>query len=582
MEALVNAKIDTKTTYTRPSGSVSTLANSIVRGAATPYSKILAIEKYIKNNYKIGESKSTYNQSQDAVTRFLFSTDRKGTYLDFVSAYTYLLRCVDIPARMVTGYKIDPSKNYQIVYADQLYVYTEVKFEKYGWVPLDSFRDNSFYVPTVETETNITSLDRVAQKGANFSVKGTVTDKDGKPVNELQVLIYLKKYKDEECISYSKGSVNNGLFDISCGIKHDVDVGNYQVVAQTLESDIYKASWSDPEMKVVAETNLSVTTPKIILEGRPFTITGRLYEEFSDKSVANTPLEFIFDDSMSIVNALKCSTGRDGSFKQTLTLNIDKDVKPSESYFVAGKYKGDYVIIFPGNEMYLPSQKSDVAYVWRIFWDRILIISVVLLIVSASIILLFMKHKKKIKRFVEVAGTGYKVGIMELQQNVVQTVKPRELKISFPSLNSTFPSIWGINEPLVVRFSDETENFDEITIIFDKKGEKKITVYSDSEKEFAGNANIRIVDYREEIVLLGKTLLKKICDSFRLARHKLTPREILHEVCTSIDQEALKALEKMIGIFEKATYSRQEMDRQDYESFYSLYIHFSYSKEEEK
>jgi len=66
---------------------------------------------------------------------------------------------------------------------------------------------------------------------------------------------------------------------------------------------------------------------------------------------------------------------------------------------------------------------------------------------------------------------------------------------------------------LAVVFHDDEGNRGEIGAVFHKKGEYRIKI-SGKNDEY-GARNIRIVDYREEIIAIGKNFLKKCPQRFQ-------------------------------------------------------------------
>ena len=565
------AKVDMKIKYTKQvSPRVTELVDAIVKGIDDPGLKIRAIEAYLKKNYTYG-GKSQNTQSQDAVQRFLFGSSRQGTELDFVSTFAFMLRTLDIPCRVVTGYRVQSYKSYQVVYADQIHVYPEVKFENYGWVPLDYFDDSAFYVPPVSTYTEITHLDAVARKGREFTVKGTVADPGGKPVDGLPVLIYLKKTKEEDVLSYIQRSVNNGAFEITGQLHHGVDVGSYQVVAQTLENDTYRASWSDPEMKVVAETSLSASIPGTVIAGKAFSVSGSVKESLSQKPLKAPWIDVSFDGIIREKESEEAAAKGEGVFHKTIKLEADRKAKPTVNYLFAAKYTGRYDISFRGNELYLPSGKSGEIQVWVICWNRIFILLALLL--TASAVGLLARNRKRY------AAMGDRAVSLGEEESVVfypeteksGTFKPKALQITFPQIASGLPLVWGVHEPITLRFTDESGESGEMTTSFERIGTKNIIVYTSPERETAGTASIRIVVYREEILHIGRELFRFLVRKYNLARRQLTPREVIEGLKEKVPGELHRELQELLYLFERAAYSQREINRPEFERFYLLH-----------
>lgn len=570
---LKNAKTDTGSIDDiKVSAGILTLAGNIVKGTDSSYGKIKAIENYLKRNYKYGVSEDKSTPDMDAINKFLF-VSKKGTRLDFVSAFVILLRSAKIQAHIVTGYKVNPFKNYQIVYADQLTVYPEVKFEEYGWVPLDVFNYN-FFVPPVGTMTRITSVDPLVKKGATFNVKGKVIDQKGKPVNGLPVFIYVKKSKNEDALAYFKGSVSKGTFNITCDLKSDIDVGKYQVVACTLENESFKSSWSDPEMKVVAETALSLDTKEVIFEGTTLTISGRLYEVLSGSPVIHGQVNIQPDNRTVTSNASNQSALYGGTFTCKMEPIVNRESHPQLNLYAAAKYTGNFTVNYRGSDLYLPCEKTVSVGMWVIFWNRVIILLMVLLLgVLLSVCLSKAVKGRRIKQLALLLDAELSHGFDEFEMNhevLHRKEKNQAVHIVFPQIGPAFPDVWGLDESLTVRFSEDTGDFSEMDVMFDQKGQKMIRVFSTGHHEFRGMRGIRIVYYREEVIRMGKRFFEKLCRKYFTLNIKHTSRELIDNIPGELDETVCRKLDEMLLLFEKATYSFDIIDRHDYEAFYSL------------
>lgn len=77
--------------------------------------------------------------SADPIDQFLFST-RQGFCEHYSSAFVFLMRAADIPARVVTGYQggeINPVGEYLVVRQRDAHAWTEVWIEGVGWLRID-------------------------------------------------------------------------------------------------------------------------------------------------------------------------------------------------------------------------------------------------------------------------------------------------------------------------------------------------------------------------------------------------------------------------------------------------------------
>ncbi|MDP4179634.1 MAG: transglutaminase-like domain-containing protein [Bacillota bacterium] len=556
-------------------GDVKELVDGIVKGNFTPYKKIVAIANYLKANYKVGTVKNKANT--EALTRFL--ADKKGSQLDFVSTFVALLRYAGIPARLVTGYRVKPDLQYQVVYSDQLCVYPEVCFEKYGWVPMDYFAEVNPINPPSESVTQITKLSETAIKGNIFEVNGNVKDLTGKGLDGQKVLVYLKKDKQENTLSFGKGVVKNGVFNIRCALNEKIDVGSYQVIARSLANLKYKESDSDPELKVLAETDMSIESSKVVMSGGNIKIGGTFTEKLSKKPVKSGEAEIWYyqisdkeQDKKQLVHVK--GQVEDGKFAASAKLFTDKGVKPDKNYFFFCSYTALVSGKYLGSDYYIPSSNDTDINLVVVYWGRILGFIIILIIVAAVAIIISLKRRKSQLALSLPDGMGLESlnekyrSISGQQEEVIEL-----LEISFPDISPDLGDVWGINEILRVWFTDSYGNSDELRLRFDKKGRERISVLPIAPNGKRVTRFIRIVCYGEETLRLGKILYEALYDKFGLMSVRLTPREIIKSLKMNLKDVRLEDytsedMEELVLILEKAAYSSEEIKRQDYERFY--------------
>jgi hypothetical protein len=286
------------------------LAQKIVEtyGAKTPYEKLKAIEAYLRSNYVYDKNYTRPPSDYDPILWFLFH-EKKGVCIHFNSAFVLLARTLGLPARLVVGFLIDPHKDHQVVYADQLHAYAEALFDGFGWITFDATgcdscktggeviersREREVEVP-IKTITEVSYVDEVGIKGSTFRVLGKVLDERGLVVSGLLVKVYLKRDKNgkEPEILVGQGVVENGIFNITCSIPLNIPVGGYSVIAETVGGGRYLGSRSDPEVKVVAKTYISANCPEKVIAGRSFSVAGFLREEGSNLPVGNKSITLI-------------------------------------------------------------------------------------------------------------------------------------------------------------------------------------------------------------------------------------------------------------------------------------------------
>ena len=127
---------------------VRTLAERLTAGADTPYDKAQAIKKYLNTlPYTLSVDPPPFDG--DGVDHFLF-TLKQGYSEYFASAMTVMLRSVDVPARMATGYTTGDkvvNEDLYVVRDSNAHGWLEVYFPNYGWIAWEPTPGKSFPVP---------------------------------------------------------------------------------------------------------------------------------------------------------------------------------------------------------------------------------------------------------------------------------------------------------------------------------------------------------------------------------------------------------------------------------------------------
>ncbi len=338
---LLNAKADLQDKYLQlPSGitpRTRELANTITKGLKTPYQKAKAIENYLKTNYVYDFDYKRAPDTWEPNDWFLFE-DKRGVCGNFNSAFVVLCRAAGIPARLVSGFMITPQAEKQVVYQDQGHAWSEVKFQDMGWYTFDataSFR----LLPTV---TEITSAGPVTRKGHDFNIQGTVQTEKGIPAEGVLVEVFINDRKDiKGGTLIGKGIASQGRFDIQATIPEKTDVGDYHVLAHCLKSTRYLESWSDPLLKVVTATNLSLQVPPRINIRETLSLTGSLTEEFG-RPLGGQPID-VYLNGAPVARLVTDSAGR---------------FAWGQAFNEAGTYT--LRVSFPGTDYYLKSSQEAV------------------------------------------------------------------------------------------------------------------------------------------------------------------------------------------------------------------------------
>jgi len=165
-----------------------------------------------------------------------------------------------------------------------------------------------------------------------------------------------------------------------------------------------------------------------------------------------------------------------------------------------------------------------------------------------------------------------------------------DYRIRFPQIREPFPVIWGEDEKLEVVIESKGGETDEVALDVDGKGRTdvrledgrallrlelgkgnhRITVDA---KGAAGPtapswADIRIVDYREEVVRIYNEMYLNYSSRYEGIGDKMTPRELEQAIGPNMPDVKKKALSIAVTIFELANYSLHAIRRRDYERMY--------------
>ncbi len=319
---------------------IRSLAEEITANSNTDYEKVIAIKEYLEKNYEYDPNYQPPPENVEPVTYFLFK-HKKGICKEFATSYIALVRSLGIPARAVFGYNARPIPDNQTVMASQAHVWAEVKFSK-GWIEIDPTPSPKNMVPTV---TEITYVDPTATKGSNFTVKGTVTTKDGLPVYGGYVEISIKKTKNETGLLLGVLKLDRGKFEGKVKVP-DV-AGKYHVVAHYVGSLRFKESWSDPIIKIYSPPEIRVNIPEKLAAGVPFKLRGKIVD-FNGTAISNAEIFLRVDGKI----VAKAKSDKDGIFY--FTLDIEEEGKHHVS------------IEYLGSEFIMPLSESKIVDVGRI------------------------------------------------------------------------------------------------------------------------------------------------------------------------------------------------------------------------
>lgn len=336
--------------------TLTQLAEEITEGETTDYGKLVAIRDHLLENYEWNQEFSPAPSMIDPVRWFLFN-NKEGIGSHFNSAFILLARCLDIPTRAVIGYKVSPEMEIQYVMPQQAFLWAEAEFENLGWVTIDASpihtKDSNVNITRQPTVTNITGNDPIAIRGEQFNVWGTVQMLNGSAVSETQVEVMLMVNKtdvNETALIVGVGFVEEGLFNVTCDATPEILVGEYNLIAHTLETISWDESYSDPPIRVMAKTTLKITGPRQVYQDKNITYRGTVLD-FSDESpVPNATLRVSYlDEENTYVSDENGKISFIAMFPENGKTNMTLNMGNTTYYFGSETKQAVTVLIPPPN-----------------------------------------------------------------------------------------------------------------------------------------------------------------------------------------------------------------------------------------
>jgi len=136
------------------------ILNAAPNPITTPYEQALYLAQYLKQNFTLQPDLPFFSPSQDLAEAFLY--DYQGGYPDhFSTVLTLMLRSIDIPARLVTGFlpgRFNPFTGYYVVQNTDAFALTEVYIAGYGWFAFNPIPGMEVIPPTINDYQTFTVL----------------------------------------------------------------------------------------------------------------------------------------------------------------------------------------------------------------------------------------------------------------------------------------------------------------------------------------------------------------------------------------------------------------------------------------
>ena len=360
-------------------------ASSIIEGIESPYERLKALERHMRENFEYGADFEPVPEGMDPVVWFLFN-QTKGTCAHFNSAFVLLARSLGLPVRVVAGFLMVPDLSYQRVMPNKGHLWAEAYFEGLGWITFDATPERYIEKPIgmnkIPTVTEIIYNPNTTLKDDYFSVSGTVRTQNGTDVSGLTVEIFLKVEKNETGVRVGVGLVEDGLFQITCKVKPDMQVGDYHLVAKTLPNEIYSGSNSDPDIRVMTRTEASIEAPSEAYVGEPITFSGTLLDSTNGEPVVNETISMVFDDE-----AMNLTSDRAGQVSVTHTFETEGERNVSMFMGDTNYFLGSNTSFGVAVSMRLPPQPSLLQILTTFPYNIILMVAGATVLIGAVVVL---------------------------------------------------------------------------------------------------------------------------------------------------------------------------------------------------
>ncbi|MCY4625101.1 MAG: HEAT repeat domain-containing protein [Chloroflexi bacterium] len=271
------------------------LALEVTAEYRSTYEKAKALERYLSTTfpYRLADGpEDVLPQGRDPVDWFLFD-HKEGTCGVFSSVFVVMARSIGIPARVVSGFVINPTPDIQTVYAWQAHQWAEVAFEGLGWISFEPtasgaapsrLAEEEDEVPEIpvrplDTITTITQSPSDVRRQQPFTVGGWVNTATGRFVDGMKVEIYVNETKEHGGVKIGETVTRQGRYDVEVQLPPSLEVGGWQLLARAVENDSFNESWSDPDLTVYSGTGLQLTGPSSIPVDVGAVFTGKLSED---------------------------------------------------------------------------------------------------------------------------------------------------------------------------------------------------------------------------------------------------------------------------------------------------------------
>jgi hypothetical protein len=238
--------------------------------------------------------------------------------------------------------------------------------------------------------------------------------------------------------------------------------------------------------------------------------------------------------------------------------------------------------VHPGKTNYLSAVSSKTINVVPTTDFPLFQIAAVLLLIGGVAGILILRGQQK----------TFPVEIEDME--LVHQVWSDRLNLYLPEIDAELPAVWGVDEPLVIQGKittmENTPSLSEsLTLLLNEtklttaksnpdgvirhveaipvKGVHRLILFHPGE-ELRTVLDIKIVDYREEIIRLFNNRFKESREMFQTIKDNYTARELYEYLREQVPEVSHEPLRGLVFIFEEANYSLHEVNRSHYTRFF--------------
>ncbi len=363
---------------------------------------------------------------------------------------------------------------------------------------------------------------------------------------------------------------DRGIFNVSYYLPSDEAPGNHKMRYGLADFDYVK----EQNVLVKVRTDLAIEAPSIFNPGESSNITVRLSDD-NHKYIQN-----------ATVHLLEYNGLTDANGSAHFQLSIPEDYQGKEMTLEAR---------FEGTEIHLPSfSRASMSISGDTLWPWLMYVLLIAGVLAAIAGFALKKRKNNPKEKTEVEGKESK------EEGVpAEGISEISITMTFPQVEEPYPDVWGVDEDFRIACNISDSQGNPVTV-------GNLKLYANNEPigevaatsgrtsighkfrnkgnysvicEFSGNMlykpsrverDLRIVDYREEIVALYHSFLEHLRGREVAIAEDATPREI-QQLAIQIKING-RMVENIVRCFEEAQYSTHPIDRQHYRTaWHALY-----------